>query len=165
VVRTRYVAEIDELKQLGADDVIPEEFETSIEIFSRVLHHYDVPRNVWLDLSTQVRDGMYEMLRAPAAPQAPRSDEALHSLEGIPTETLCVRAGSEAAGETLRALDLRARTGASVIALRRGDALSANPSPDTVLEAGDIVVVIGERAELDAALLLFDPEAPASSDR
>jgi CPA2 family monovalent cation:H+ antiporter-2 len=164
VVRTRYVAEIDELKQLGADDVIPEEFETSIEIFSRVLHHYDVPRNVWLDLSTQVRDGMYEMLRAPAAPQAPRSDAALHSLEGIPTETLCVRAGSEAAGETLRVLDLRARTGASVIALRRGGSLSANPSPDTVLEAGDVVVVIGERTELDAALLLFDPEAPPSSE-
>ncbi|MCV4600561.1 NAD-binding protein, partial [Escherichia coli] len=37
IVRTRYVAEITELYALGANEVIPEEFETSIEIFSRVL--------------------------------------------------------------------------------------------------------------------------------
>ncbi len=154
VVRTRYVAEIVELKELGADDVVPEEFETSIEIFSRVLHHYDVPRNVVLDLSTHVRDGMYEMLRAPSAP-APTAGKA--DLAGVPTETLCVREGSLAAGKSPRELDLRARTGASLIAVRRGESLSPNPSPDSRLEAGDIVVLIGERAQLDAALVLFDP--------
>lgn len=157
VVRTRYVAEVEELKKLGADDVIPEEFETSIEIFSRVLHHYDVPRNVLLELSTKVRGGMYEMLRAPSAPASPGVTAGVNALVGVPTDTLCVRAGSEAAGETLRALDLRARTGASVIALRRGDVLSGNPSADTVLEIGDVVVVIGKQFELDAALVLFDP--------
>ena len=46
LVRTRYAAEVDELLKLGADQVIPEEFETSIEIFSRVLHQYHVPGNV-----------------------------------------------------------------------------------------------------------------------
>ncbi|MBS1128536.1 MAG: Kef-type transport system, predicted NAD-binding component, partial [Nitrospirae bacterium] len=43
LVRTRYAAEVDELLKLGADQVIAEEFETSIEIFSRVLHQYHVP--------------------------------------------------------------------------------------------------------------------------
>src|SRR5256886_13247780 len=36
IARTRYVVEIPELLRLGANDVIPEEFETSIEIFARV---------------------------------------------------------------------------------------------------------------------------------
>src|SRR5439155_21584769 len=36
IARTRYVVEIPELIRLGANDVIPEEFETSIEIFARV---------------------------------------------------------------------------------------------------------------------------------
>src|SRR6059036_2601631 len=44
IARTRYVVEIPELTRLGANVVIPEEFETSIEIFSRVLAQYDVPR-------------------------------------------------------------------------------------------------------------------------
>jgi CPA2 family monovalent cation:H+ antiporter-2 len=156
VVRTRYVSEVEELKKLGADDVVPEEFETSIEIFSRVLHHFSVPRNVVLDLSTHVRDGMYAMLRAPSAPQASPDPELL---AGVPTEALCVRSGSEASGKTLRELDLRARTGASIIALRRGGALSPNPSPDESIAAGDVVVLIGTQEQLDAALLLFDPAA------
>jgi CPA2 family monovalent cation:H+ antiporter-2 len=46
IVRTRYVAEIDRLYRLGANQVIPEEFETSVEIFARVLQEYHVPRNV-----------------------------------------------------------------------------------------------------------------------
>src|SRR3970282_272060 len=46
LVRTRYAAEVDELLKIGADQVIPEEFETSVEIFSRVLLQYHVPNNV-----------------------------------------------------------------------------------------------------------------------
>src|SRR5881397_683755 len=44
IARTRYVVEIPELVRLGANDVIPEEFETSIEIFARVLAYYGVGR-------------------------------------------------------------------------------------------------------------------------
>jgi CPA2 family monovalent cation:H+ antiporter-2 len=43
VVRTRYVKEIAEIKALGADIIIPEEFETSIQIFARVLQSFLVP--------------------------------------------------------------------------------------------------------------------------
>jgi len=37
LVRTRYVVDVDDLIALGANAVIPEEFETSVEIFSRAL--------------------------------------------------------------------------------------------------------------------------------
>jgi CPA2 family monovalent cation:H+ antiporter-2 len=46
LVRTRFVSEMHELRGLGANEVIPEEFETSVEIVARVLHRFDVPRNV-----------------------------------------------------------------------------------------------------------------------
>jgi CPA2 family monovalent cation:H+ antiporter-2 len=46
IVRTRYVAEIEHLYRLGANQVIPEEFETSVEIFAHVLQEYHIPRNV-----------------------------------------------------------------------------------------------------------------------
>src|SRR3990172_2960055 len=63
IVRTRYVVEVDELRELGADEVIPEEFETSIEIFSRVLHRYNFPRNVIMDMIDKIRSGSYTALR------------------------------------------------------------------------------------------------------
>src|SRR5262249_15417905 len=46
IVRTRYMSELPDLYKLGAEQVIPEEFETSIEIFSRVLREYGIARNV-----------------------------------------------------------------------------------------------------------------------
>ncbi len=44
IARTRYISEVDDLLKLGADEVIPEEFETSIEIFSRLLTKYQTPK-------------------------------------------------------------------------------------------------------------------------
>src|SRR3989442_7475593 len=64
IARTRYVTEIPELSRLGADVVIPEEFETSIEIFARVLAHYNVPRSDIERLVAQIRSSHYESLHA-----------------------------------------------------------------------------------------------------
>ncbi|MEN6311932.1 MAG: cation:proton antiporter, partial [Acidobacteriota bacterium] len=63
VVRTLHVAEIEELYGLGADDVIPEEFETSVEIFIHVLERFHIPRNV-IDAQVKViRNECYGLLR------------------------------------------------------------------------------------------------------
>lgn len=62
IVRTRYVSEIEEVIRLGADEVIPEEFETSIEIFTRVLKKYLVPFDEIQDFTNQIRSSDYEML-------------------------------------------------------------------------------------------------------
>lgn len=44
VARTKYLTEIEVLRRLGADEVIAEEFETSLEILARVLHSFHLPR-------------------------------------------------------------------------------------------------------------------------
>jgi CPA2 family monovalent cation:H+ antiporter-2 len=63
VVRTRYVSEIEELSRLGADEVVPEEFETSLEIFSRVLRRYGVPTGRIREVVDQTRRDHYEVFR------------------------------------------------------------------------------------------------------
>jgi CPA2 family monovalent cation:H+ antiporter-2 len=55
IVRTRFVSEMESLYAMGVNQVIPEEFETSIEIFSRVLARYLVPRNEIEGLIAEVR--------------------------------------------------------------------------------------------------------------
>jgi CPA2 family monovalent cation:H+ antiporter-2 len=63
LVRTRYVADVDDLISLGANAVIPEEFETSVEIFSRVLHEYHVPAHIIAQQEELIRSGTYRILR------------------------------------------------------------------------------------------------------
>lgn len=71
VCRTRYVAEITELQRVGADEVVPEEFETSLEIFARVLRRYDVPDEKIRETAERARRDHYEMLRERGATHTP----------------------------------------------------------------------------------------------
>src|SRR5579884_2566050 len=66
VVRTRYLRELQELHELGADDVVPEEFETSIEIFALVLRTYKMPQDFIVQKAEQVRREGYALLRRSA---------------------------------------------------------------------------------------------------
>jgi CPA2 family monovalent cation:H+ antiporter-2 len=63
VVRTRYLREMEELLELGADEVVPEEFETSIEIFALVLRTYKLPPEFIAQKAEQVRREGYALLR------------------------------------------------------------------------------------------------------
>lgn len=63
ITRTRYLREIDELLAAGADQVVPEEFETSIEIFCLVLQDYRVPPAIIADKAERIRKEGYAVLR------------------------------------------------------------------------------------------------------
>jgi CPA2 family monovalent cation:H+ antiporter-2 len=154
VVRTRYLRELEELHQLGADDVVPEEFETSIEIFSIVLHTYKLPQDFVTQKVKQIRREGYALLRRSELP------ELAHHLRGgtladAAVETCRIDDDSPAQGKTLAEIALRPRTGASVIAWTRAGVTQANPSENTRLMAGDIVVLIGSRAQIRQAMGLL----------
>jgi monovalent cation:H+ antiporter-2, CPA2 family len=160
VVRTRYLRELEELHQLGADDVVPEEFETSIEIFALVLRTYNMPQDFVMRKAEQVRREGYALLRRSELP------ELAHHLRGgtladVEVETCRIEEHSPAVGKTLLQLALRPKTGASIIALTRGGVTESNPSEKTKLFAGDIVVLLGSRDELQRAMgfiLANEPE-------
>lgn len=150
LVRSRQVREIEELRKRGADDVIADEFETAIELFTRVLASYHVPRNVIRAETRALRGEGYEMLRAPRIGEGV-SDAVLSALEAGTTDLYRIAETSPATGATLRSLDLRGRTGATVIAVVHGDAPETNPSPDRPLAAGDCLVLVGSHAEIESA--------------
>lgn len=151
IVRTRYVAEVDELKKLGANEVIPEEFETSVEIFSRVLHHFHVPRNVIADYSDSIRKDNYSILRTVELPKKHLA-ERYEFLKGIETETYLIKEGSHIIGHSLKELHLRAETGVTIIAIQRGEDIYHNPSPDFVFKSGDVLLLIGKRKDINSAI-------------
>lgn len=150
LVRTRYVAEIDDLKKLGADEVIPEEFETSMEIFSRVLHYYNVPRNTIREYIDKVREDSYRMLRSVSLPMRTLSDRQ-EFLKDLETETVEISGTSKVDGFSLKELRLRSETGATIIAIQRGERVHHNPPPNFLLRHGDVVLLIGSRTQIGKA--------------
>jgi CPA2 family monovalent cation:H+ antiporter-2 len=158
IVRTRYVTETEDLKALGANEVIPEEFETSVEIFSRVLHHYHVPLNVIREHADLIRSNSYRMLRTIPLPRK-HLHERYDLLKGLDTDTFLVKAGSPVEGHSLEQIRLRSETGATVIVVRRGDEVFQNPQPSFVLAAGDILLLVGTRDNIERAVGYLSSES------
>lgn len=151
IVRTRYMIELPELLRLGANDVIPEEFETSIEIFSRVLREYGVARHEIQQHVNEVRREGYQMLRSPSLPLI-EAEELAAALSSAVTETVLVEEGSPAAGKTLGQLDLRRMTGATVIAAIRDGQAEINPGPEYTLSVGDVLILLGNPRQIAQAV-------------
>jgi len=151
IVRTRYVAEVDDLIKLGANEVIPEEFETSVEIFSRVLHKYHVPRNVIADYIDSIRKDSYSVLRTIELPKKHLA-ERYEFLKDIETETYFIKKESHISDHSIKELHLRAETGVTIIAVQRGDDVHQNPSPDFILKVGDVLLLIGKKKDINNAI-------------
>jgi len=144
IARTRYVREVRPLEELGANQVIPEEFETSLELVGRVLDIYGATPAVILKEKMKLRRQHYGVLRAGDLPAG--SGDPLPFGERLRLVEVEVTAGSAAAGRSLRDLDLRRITGATVLAVHRNGETSTNPSPDTVLQAGHRLAVLADGA-------------------
>jgi CPA2 family monovalent cation:H+ antiporter-2 len=151
IVRTRYMSELPDLYKLGANQVIPEEFETSIEIFSRVLREYGIARNIIQRETEGIRREGYQMLRMPPGLLLEMS-EIGEALGTASTETLFIEAGSPVVGKTLGELDLRKYTGATVIAAIRDGNSEINPGPGFKFQPDDIVVLLGSPEEIERAI-------------
>jgi len=160
IVRTRYLREMDDLHQLGADEVVPEEFETSIEIFALVLQTYKMPQSVIVEKAEQIRKEGYALLRRGELP-----DLAHHlrrgTLTDVEVETCRIEADSPALGKTIGQVSIRPRTGASVIALTRRGETDSNPTEKVRLEEGDVLSLLGTRDQIRRAMgLLTDTPIP-----
>ncbi len=160
IARTRYVVEIPELTRLGANVVIPEEFETSIEIFARVLAHYNVAREEIERLVSEIRASHYQALRPGARPRLTLTG-TLSRMPQMHVERIVLAANAPAVGLTVAETALRSKTGALILALRRGESDLATPDADFRLEAGDVLVVVGQAPQIKSAYRLLAGSEPS----
>jgi CPA2 family monovalent cation:H+ antiporter-2 len=147
IARTRYVREVEPLHELGADQVIPEEFETSLELTARVLALYGAPPHVVLREKEALRNESYGLLRADEVAPHPTLEQ-LSRLASVGWAR--VPEDSPAAGRSLRELDLRGRTGATVLGIEREGQLQLDPTPDEQLRAGDTLVTFANGPAVEA---------------
>lgn len=154
IVRTRYLIEVEELQALGANEVIPEEFETSIEIFTRVLARYNFPRGIITDMADLVRSGGYTALRMTEVPRG-QLFEKCEWLPELELDGFRVPEGSHLEDRSITELQVRKKTGATIIAVRRGQEVVPNPPPEFRFRPRDIVLLTGDREAMDRALQFF----------
>jgi len=142
IARTRVVSEVPPLYELGADEVIPEEFETSIEIFSRALAEYLIPRDDIERYIAELRADGYKTFRGLSG-EATAVFRLEKELPEFKVVTLRVNEGCSLAGKTLTEIEMRKRYHVGILAIRRGVDTILNPGGDDVLHSGDVVIVSG----------------------
>lgn len=100
----------------------------------------DEARSV-LRLTEEEADTLAEILGAPRI--AERFADLTKEVPGLSAGQVEVRAGTPFAGRPLGETRARTRTGASIVAIVRGEEVIPSPGPGQVLRAGDVLVVIG----------------------
>jgi CPA2 family monovalent cation:H+ antiporter-2 len=126
VVRTADERDMGRLAKAGAAEVVPEALEASLMLASHALVLVGVPINRVLKRIRQTRSQRYRLLRG------------------------FYRGLTAAIGQTLAELDLDS-LGCEVSAIRRRGIRAIEPAPETCLEAGDVVVVLGDPEAVAAA--------------
>jgi CPA2 family monovalent cation:H+ antiporter-2 len=146
IIRTRFLQEMEQYYKLGADEVIPEEFETSIEIFSRVLHKYLVPQNEIEAFVKEIRSDNYEMLRPMPTSQI-RNIKI--ELPNIDIATLTVQKGkNEIIGKLLQDSHIRRDYGITIVAIKRNDEFIKDIHGGTQVLTNDILYVFGNPQQI-----------------
>ncbi|MGC8658651.1 MAG: cation:proton antiporter [Desulfomonilaceae bacterium] len=159
IARTRFVSEIETLSNLGASEVIAEEYEASIEILVRVLQKYLLPSDDIERFVDQIRSDHYQMFRSSSFLPSTVSD-LTHDFSETEIVSIRVPFSISEEGKTLKGLNVRKKFGVTILALKRGPDLIANPSGEEKLIAGDIAIVLGSAKEIrNWASFLNRPES------
>jgi len=159
IVRTRHVTDIEELYRLGANQVIPEEFETAIDFYERILGKYLLPRMDIERAIARTREDNYGIFRD-------KSKVGGYSLlKDIPDiEIAAVKVGEKSvfAGKTIAETALRKTCGVTMVAIRQGETVTPNPVPSTVININDIAYLLGksEMIAIASDLLTKEVEKP-----
>ncbi len=149
LVRTADDARLQELKDAGATEVVPETFEASLMLVSQALMLLDVPVSRVVHTIGTIRNNRYELLRNIHRREdaRPASEPDVYKEE---LKSIVIPPGAWAVGRTVD--ELRARGAeVAITGIRRHGILGREPSGDTSLKEGDIVVVYGLPEALEHA--------------
>jgi monovalent cation:H+ antiporter-2, CPA2 family len=158
IVRTKYVSDVEDLLALGADDVIPEEFETSIQIFSRVLKMFHIPNSIILAQGNVIRNKSYGVFREVRYTQE-AFDQISQILAQGTIETYYIAAGNTIIGKSIKEINLKAQSGAMIINIIRNNQTITNPPSELILEAADQLILFGSHSAIDLGLKILTGEA------
>ena len=142
VARASTVDQLDELGRLGVYEAVHPESEAGLELGRQALSHLGVGVEDIQRFADEVRRELY----APITRQAPDDDllaQLRRASREIETEWVRLPEGDTVVGKSIGELQIRSSTGASIVAIVRGEEVMPNPGPEVALRTGDLVGVLG----------------------
>ena len=154
ITRTRYFQEVPPMLKAGANDVIPDEFGSSLEIFTRVLQKAEISPDSFYRYVDELRSEGYEALGLHNRAIKPASPYSLDVSEAK-IETWNVHESSPLIGKTVFESELKKAHGLTVLVIKRQNQTITNIEANTAIQAADSMVVIGSPECLQKAKNLF----------
>jgi monovalent cation:H+ antiporter-2, CPA2 family len=143
IVRTRSVKDIDETLRLGADEVIPEEFETSIEIFTKVLNRYLVPFDEIQTFITQIKARNYELLSKAGDDSQLPAPIQLHIPDMVIASLPVQQEDNRIVGKSILESELKSQFNVTVLAIRRNKKFITEIKPEMRIKTDDMLYLFG----------------------
>ena len=139
VVRTQDDLHLDRLQAAGATEVVPEAIEGSMMLASHALALVGVPMRRVIRLVQEQRDARYQLLRGYFHGA---DDDTVQERDQERLSTVTLPPGAQTLGKPLGELALHAM-GVRVVNLRHSNGHMSTPGDDTLLAAGDTLVLSG----------------------
>ncbi|SHF65859.1 Kef-type potassium/proton antiporter, CPA2 family [Mariniphaga anaerophila] len=152
IARVRDIENVQQLFKIGADQVFPEKFEIAIDFFNRVLMRRLYPQKKINRMMAQIRS---MSLGAFSEKDMVNQPSLFDQLPNVNISAITIDTNAVAEGKTLGEIDLRKKTGVTLLAIRRGDEMIEHPVLKTQFIAGDIAYVLGDPAQVNLASELF----------
>jgi CPA2 family monovalent cation:H+ antiporter-2 len=146
IVRARWMNEVQALFQLGADDVIPDEFGVSIEVFARILRKNNINPGEIARIVAEKRHEEFEMIR-----HLYKEPETLLSISELGIGAIKVGKRSDFSGKTLAEIRLKEHYSVNPVMIRRGEATQMNLKGENILQEEDIIVIVGSEENIKLA--------------
>jgi CPA2 family monovalent cation:H+ antiporter-2 len=147
------------LHEHGVYEVVQPEFEAGLEIVRQALLHLGVPTTEIHHFSDEIRHELYAPLREASAnyhaiTKLKHAAAQLMELSWIdlPEENAVV-------GKSIKDLQVRQQTGASVVGILREGAMITNPAAESQLQTGDVIAVLGDRHQVEQVRELLHSDA------
>jgi CPA2 family monovalent cation:H+ antiporter-2 len=150
LVRTRFLEELEYLAGLGANEIIPDELEASLQLSACLLRRMGIAEGKILQTMAELRRENYDLIRHTGI-TPPSTPGALPVLEDGRVEYQAVPENSPCLGKSLTELAFRTETGVIVVGLIRRERTLFGPSPDLRLEPGDTLILLGGPKDVSRA--------------
>lgn len=141
IVRSKYVSNIEDFYQAGADQVIPEEFETAIDLFELVLKKLLIPKGEIEAAISRIRDDNYGIFREKEDTNTITLTDMIPDVEIVALKASSYRLFP---GNSLKDIHLRKEFGLTVVAVKRSGRIYENPGAKFIFEPDDIVYILGK---------------------
>lgn len=155
IARTKYVAEIDSLYELGADMVFSEEYETSIEILAKVMMFYGLSKEAVNRELDEVHKQRYAQIRDRDSGENIKDKIHQAIREEVNIDSFTITGNCFGENRSIAELGLRNKTGSTILSIVRGNEQYSNPAADFILKQGDIIVLMGNNEQVEKAVELL----------